>query len=84
MPYQDTLILESDAPGLVANNYDCVALVHPDGSVGLPVMDKFGLGSLPPASVTRSRLLVAVLDPKDPTAVAAVRASLQWTDHTPF
>jgi len=87
MPFIDTLILESDAPGLVADAFDVVSLADTHGVPGLTVTSSFGLAtdhaSLP-VSRPMTRLLVCVADHQDPGAVDRVRRALRWEHPVPF
>lgn len=87
MPYIDTSILESDAPGMTGDDFDIVALVTADGRPCQLVKSSYGLStdmSSLPAARAVTRLLVAVTDPHDAAAADRVRRALRWDGRAPF
>lgn len=87
MPYIDTSILESDAPGMTGDDFDIVALATADGRPGQLVKSSYGLStdmSSLPAALAVKRLLVAVPDPNDAAAADRVRRALRWDGRAPF
>ncbi len=85
MAYLDTCIIESDAPGIAADDFDIVALTGIDGQVGAVVMNTFGMDTdVEQLQLLRpvARLLVSVADPHE--AADRIRRALRWEARAPF